>query len=291
VISCPEYLDIILKVLVHETNEDVLTSTLRNISGLIANYMPLKYYGEYSSRMFDLCLRLLGDNLKNKEIVLNLIDLILVFAHSEEHMKFLRKWIETGPYVEKNLEKHKIPTALLNQDNRFNIVAFIHRSREISLEEKTRLLEAEIEKDKNSDRSVRARCKCRGALPDAAIKAELWDKFVNHPDSESLYNIKSYMSSFASNDQLDLVEEYVNGKFFDDSLKVGQQEHFYVDAFVMCCGPSYQVSQETVDKLEILAEKSKDYDSLRRRVLELADDVRRFHKAQTLAQEYLSASK
>lgn len=286
-ISAPEYLDIILKVLEHETNDDVLTTSLRNVSGTISNYVPLHMYPKYSSKMFELTGKLIANNMNNKEIILNLLELTIVFAHSEEHMNILREWLEKGPYVMKNGERVEIPTNLLNQDNRFSIVAFIHRSRQISLEEKTKLLENEILRDKNSDRSIRAKCKCKAALPDAEIKKELWDTFVNKPESESLYNIKSYMSYFASVDQLDLVREYIDEKFFEDALKVGKQEHFYVDAFVMNCGPGFYVSEETVKKLEELAEKSKEYDTLHRRLLELADDIRRFYKAQCLAEVYI----
>jgi hypothetical protein len=242
--------------------------------------------------MFTLSGKLLAINLDNKEIVLNLLDLIITIAHSEEHMKILRGWLESGPYVlNKDGNKVEIKNSLLNQDNRFIIIAFIFRSRVISLEEKNKLLEAEIEKDKNSDRSVRARCKCRAALPDKEIKAELWNKFVNDFDSESLYNMKSYMAYFASIDQLDLVEDFVTNKFFEDAMKVSKKEFFYVDAFVSSCGPILCVTQENINKLEELAEKSKEFDNLRRKSLELADDMRRFLTAQNLAQEYLNTHK
>jgi aminopeptidase N len=287
-ISCPEYLDIILVLLEHETNEDILSSTLRNISGLISSYVPLKFYNYYSSQMFDLVSKLLVNNMENKEIVLNLIELLIVFASSEDHRQFLKSWLIEGPYLMKNGEKVLIPSGMLNQDNRFSIVAFIHTSRQISLEEKTKLLESEIERDKNSDRSVRARCKCRSALPDPEIKKELWNKFVNQPESESLYNMKSYMSYFVCIDQLDLVECFLNTNFFEEALKVGKQDFFYVDAFVSYCGPIYYVNLEVIEKLEKLAEEAKEYDSLRRRLLELSDDMRRFLKAQSLADVYLS---
>lgn len=287
-ISCPEYLDIILGLIEHETNDDILTTTLRNISGLINNYIPLKFHAYYSTQIFDLVTRILSNNADNKEIVINLLELSIVFAQSDEQMNLLKDWLISGPYVFKDGQKVKIPDELLNQDNRFNIVALLYKSKEMSMDEKTKLLEAEVVRDKNSDRSERARCKCRAALPDKEIKKELWNKFVNEPQSESLYTMKAYMSSFASIDQLDLVEEFIKDRFMDDVLKIGSQEFFYVDAFVMFCGPIYYVNLEVIEKLEALAEKAKEYDTLRRKLLELADDMRRFLKAQSIAEVYLS---
>ena len=96
------------------------------------------------------------------------------------------------------------------------------------------------------------------------------------------------MSYFASIDQLDLVEEFLRVKFFEDVAKIGKQDHFYVDAFVMYCSPVYYVEQDVIKRLEIVAEEVKQFDTLRRRLLELADDMRRFLKAQSLAEVYLA---
>ena len=235
--------------------------------------------------MFDLVLKLLANNLNEKEMVLNLIELLIGFAYSEEHMKFLREWVESGPYVVKEGSKVTIPSNLLSQDNRFSIVAFIYRSRVISLEEKTKLLEAEVERDKNSDRSIRARCRCRASLPDAEVKKEIWEMIVNPPESESLYNMKAYMSGFTSIDQLDLVEKYVLDSFLEEgAVTVAKQDYFYVDAFVNFCGPVYFVRPDVIERIESVAEKVQDRDQMRRKLLELADDMRRFHKAQALAE-------
>jgi aminopeptidase N len=287
-ISCPAFLDIILKLLQHENNDEVLSTTLRNISGLIANYLPVKFYPHYSSLMFELVEKILAYNLSNKEMVINLLELILVFAHDDEHIGMLKSWLENGPWVRRNGVKVEIPSNLLNQDNRFTIVALIHRSRHYSAEEKASLLEAEVTRDGNSDRSVRARCRCRASLPDFEIKKELWDKFTNKPDSDSLCNMKSYMSGFSSIDQLDIVETFINEKFFEDVLKIASKDFFYVNAFVSYCGPIFYVSDSTIEKLEALAEKTKDFDICRRTLLELSDDMRRFIKAQQIAELYLS---
>jgi aminopeptidase N len=287
-ISCPAFLDIIVKLLQHETNDEVLSTTLRNISGLIAYYLPVKFYPYYSSLMFELVEKILAQNLSNKEIVINLLELIIVFAHDDEHVGILKSWLENGPWVRRNGVKVEIPSSLLNQDNRFTIVALVHRSRHFSAEEKAALLKEEVKRDGNSDRSVRARCRCHASLPDYEIKKELWDKFTNNPDSESLHNMRSYMSGFSSIDQLELVETFVNEKFFEDAIKIASKDIFYVDAFISYCGPIFTVNNTTIEKLEALAEKTKDFDICRRRLLEMSDDMRRYLRAQQMAELYLS---
>jgi aminopeptidase N len=288
-ISCTEYLDIVVKFLDKETDEEILNITVRNISGLITYYLPQRCYAHYADEMFKLVETILANNISNKEIVLTMLEVIILFAHSEEHMQLLKEWLIHGPYVRgKENSKVEIPPQLLIQDHRFNIVTLLHRSKNIASDEKVILLEAEVTRDNNSDRSIRARCRCKAALPNPDIKAELWNKFVNEPNSDSLYNMKAYMSTFASVDQLDIVENFLKAKFFDDALTVGKQEFFYVDAFVMYCGPVYFVNEDVIDRLEKLAENASQYDTLKRRLLELADDMRRYLKAQSLAEVYLS---
>jgi len=287
-ISSPEYLDIIIKMIRHETNEDIISNSIKNIAPLIANYLPLRVYQYYSSQMFDLTCELLAKNVNNKEIVLNLIEALLSFAYLPEHAEFLKDWLINGPSVKLTGNTVTIPSNLLTQDHRFSIVAFIHKIRTISLDEKSKLLEAEIERDKNSDRSVRARCSCRSSLPDPSVKAEIWDKLINKPTSESLYNMKHYMAHFAPINQLDIVDDYIRNKFFEDVLKIGNQDYFYLTPFMMYCSPVLLVENEIIEKLEALTEKAKELETLHKMLLELIDDMKRFRKAQSMAEIYLS---
>jgi hypothetical protein len=288
-ISCPEYIDIVTNLIVEETNEDILTYTLRSISGLILYYIPLKFYPYYTDLMFKLVQKLIGKNLVNKEITMNLIDLLVEFAYTDEHVDLLKDWlVNNKTYVINDEQKIEFSEDLVNQDNRFNIVALIYKRKDISLEEKEKILENQIKRDNNSDRSVRARCKCTASLPDKVLKNELWDKFIHQPTSDSLYNMKSYMSGFAPIDQLPLVEDYLKVKFFEDALEVAKQDYFYITYFILYCSPSMYVNIHIIESVEKLAEKCENYDIMKRKLLELSDDMRRFLKAQSLAEVYLS---
>jgi aminopeptidase N len=282
-LSCSEYVDIVANLLQHEKNDEIISTTMRVVSGIIAYYMPHKYYSTYASRMFDLTLNLIVQDLSNKEITKNLLELAIVFANTEEHNEILKKWLTSIV-----INGTEVDSSLLSQDNRFSIVTLIHKSRKIGLEEKNNLLEAEITRDKNSDRSILARNRCKASLPDKAVKEEIWNKIVNEPSSESLYNMKALMSGLVNIDQLDLVEDLVKTRFFEDAKIVAKQEHFYVSAFVDNCAPMLYVQDDIIAKIEKLADEIESNDSMRRALKELADDMRRYAKAQKLSEQYLN---
>jgi aminopeptidase N len=286
-ISFAQYLDIVNVLLKQETDDEIINTSLRIIMSLITYYVPLKYFKDYSTLMFNLVSFLLHKHSSNKDVTMNLMDILIGFATTDEHTKLLKQWLTDEPHVLVDGNKTTLPKELLSQDNRFSIVTLIHKSTEIPSEEKHQLLEAEIERDKHSDRSIRAKCKCRSILPDKKIKEEVWNKIINEPSSESLYNMRSYMAGFAPIEQLDLVKDFLVDKFFEDAKTVGKQEHFYVDAFVGSCAPIFFVDDENfIEKIDNLA-KEIENDSLKRRLLELTDDMRRFAKAQKLIENYL----
>ena len=230
----------------------------------------------------------LNDNYShaNKELVLHLIDFLISFAYGENHRNLLKEWlINEKPSV----GSVQFDSKLVNQENRFRIVKLIFRSRKIPIEEKEALLAKEIERDQNSDRSILVKHYCYAARPEPEIKKELWNKFVNQPTSESLYNMQSLMSGFSSRDQLDLVEDYLKNKFFDAVCDVGKKNEFqYVRSFVSSLSPSYYVENETISKLEKVAEQVKDLDQLSKLILEDVDDLKRSLKAHKLCEEYIS---
>ena len=291
--SSLEYFDIMSELIKKESNEDILATVLRNVQGIIANYIPLIHYEKYTSIMFDSVAELLtrevtayntSHNKTNKELILHLIDFLVGFAYTENHFEALKTWLAAD---KPSIAGAQFESSFLTQENRFKIVKLIHRSRKTSDEEKEKLLAAEVERDKNSDRSILAKLACYAAKPNKSIKEELWNKFVNQPTSDSLYNMETLMGNFASRDQLDLVGDYLKNKFFDVLHEVGKNnDFFYVRSFVTSLAPSYYVDEETLVKLEKLAEGVKDLDQVHKCVVELIDDMKRCLKAHKKCQEY-----
>jgi hypothetical protein len=194
----------------------------------------------------------------NKDLVLHLVDYLIRFAYTESHMELLKSWLNSDKL---SINGVAFESFFLTQDNRFNIVKLLHRSRVIPKEEKDSLLNKEVERDNNSDRSVLAKLACYASLPDKQVKEELWTKFVYQSTSDSLYNMETLMAYFASRDQLDLVEEYLQTKFFEVLIDVGKNnDFFYVRSFVDSLSSHYWQNEETISKLEKLAEKVKELD-------------------------------
>jgi hypothetical protein len=277
----------------NEKNEDIIAVTLRQMQGIISNYIPLKYYEKYTSILFDVIADILarqvtlynsGDK-SSKELILHLIDNLISFAYTEDHIAFLKNWLTTNP----SIQNVSIDNSLLTQDNRFKILKHIFRSRIIADSEKEDLLKIEIERDNNSDRALRAKLTCYASQPKKEVKNELWNKFVYQSTSDSLYNMEAFMSGFSSRDQLDLVEDYLKNKFFEVLKDVGKNnDFFYVRDFVGSLSPSYYVDEETIEKLQLLCKSIEDLDQVHKCVVELVDDMKRMLKAHRLCEEYFS---
>ena len=291
--SALEYFDIISESLKNESNEDIIATLLRNVQGIISNYIPLKYYEKYSSIMFDsvtsLLIRELSQNKSNKDLLNHLLDFLISFAHSESHWTLLSYWLKTD---QPQIGSVTFDSKILTQENRFRIVKLVFRSRKVSDEEKEKLLAVEVERDKNSDRSILAKLACNASKPDKANKQALWSKFVTQATSDSLYNMETLMAYFALRDQLDLVEPFLREKFFEVLYDVGKSnDFFYVRSFVNSLAPSYFVEPEIICKLEALSEKVKELDQVRKCLLELTDDMKRCLKAHQLCEEYMGQTK
>ena len=292
-ISSLEFIDIIKSLIVHETDDHIISTTLSYLSGIVYSYVPLQYYPKYSQMFADLILVLLQNTNLSTDSIKTLLSGLISYAQSEEQFSFLKSWLSEGPYILlKNNEKKTFSASLLTQDMRFSIVGIIHKSKSISNEEKAKLLEGEIERDKNSDRSVRARFYCDSAKPDPENKKRLWNKYVNESNSESLHNMSSSMSYFAPIDQLEITSEYLTERFFTDVVTVAKNnEHFYLENFLSYCSPKKFISEEMISRLEKLAEENKSIDTLRLKILEIVDDMKRFLKAHKLCVEYENSHK
>ena len=292
-LSSLEYIDTIKALIVHETDDHIISTTLSTLSGIVSSYVPLEYYAKYSKIIADLVLVLLQNEGLSNDSTKTLLQTLISYSTSEDQISFLKSWLNEGPFIVlKNDTKKAFNADFLTQDMRFSIVAIIHKSTVISNDEKAKLLEIEIERDKNSDRSVRARFYCEAAKPDPELKKKLWNKYINESNSESLHNMSSSMSLFAPRDQIAITQEYLTNSFFTDVVTVAKNnEHFYLENFLAYCSPRSFINEEIISKLEKLAEDNKSIDTLRLKVLEIIDDMRRFLKAHKLCHVYEDSHK
>jgi hypothetical protein len=275
-----EYVELAFQLMHTETNDNNLSLLLRHTHSTIASYIPYKYMLDYKRKFFSHLRTILDKELSKVDYSHDIIKQILQFmpanVTNEEDRKYLICLL--------NLD-----SKLVSQDNRFSFVKNIFKSKQIPLETKNNLLNEEIKRDKNSNKSVQAKLCCNSLLPDKENKEKIWNKITKESTSDSLYNMIEIMNGFAPFDQVDLVKDYCTNKFFEVLPEIGKKnEVFFVESFVQSCGPSnYFVDDENIKKMEDLCEKVKDMHQVKKNVMEELDDMKRCFKCHKLCEELL----
>ena len=77
-----------------------------------------------------------------------------------------------------------------------------------NLEEKQKLFESELEKDK-SDEKMRAKRRCEAAIPTIENKEKCWKSFLDEEIKESDHMLFPGMGGFNSEDQEELLKPYL----------------------------------------------------------------------------------
>ena len=276
-----EYVELAFKLMQTETNSINLSLLLGHIHSTIACYIPYKYMLSYKKIFFSNLKKLLKKELSiinyNKDIIKQILQYLPANVTNEKHRKYLLKLL--------NMDSKEI-----SQDIRFAFVQNIFKSKEISLAVKESLLNKEIERDKNSNKSIQSKLCCNALLPIKENKEKIWNKITKESTSDSLYNMASMMGGFAPFDQLDLVEDFCTNKFFEVLPEIGKKnEVFFIRSFIGSCGPStYFINEENIKKMENLCEEIKDMHQIRRYIMESTDDMKRFYKCHKLCYEYIN---
>ena len=277
-----EYVELAFALMHTETNDNNLSLLLRHTHSTIASYIPYKYMIDYKKKFFLHLKTVLDNELSKIEYSQDIIKQILQFMPSnitnEEDRKFLIRLLN-------------FDSKIVSQDNRFSFVKNVFKSKNIPLESKQILLNEEIKRDKNSNKSVQAKLCCNSLLPDKENKEKIWNKITKESTSDSLYNMIEIMNGFAPFDQIDLVKDYCTNKFFEVLPEIGKKnEVFFVESFVQSCGPSnYFIDDENIKKMEDLCEKIKDMHQVKKYVMEEIDDMKRCFKCHKLCEEYIKS--
>ena len=249
-ITSIEFLNVTFETIKNEPDEDTVSILLGYIASVIKGYLPLKYIPEYKTKFFEILKKMLEKELSlinyNKDIVKNILIHLNGYATKDEHKKYLIKLL--------NLD-----SKLMTQSRRFSYVNTIYTSRTIPLEEKEKLLEREVKRDKNSKDSIEAKIICNAALPDRKNKEILWKKLTEESNSDSLANMEAIMMGFAPMEQYDLVEDFLTQKFFEVLPKLGKNnESFYMSYFISFLSPSQFTNDEIIQKMDKLINELKE---------------------------------
>ena len=285
-ISCIEFLNITLEAIQNENDEDTISVLLGYISPAIRSYLPMKYIQEYKKKFFINLKNMLEKQLSliefNSDIVKNLLIYLNGFATDEEDNKYLIKLLNLDP-------------KLLSQSRRFSYVCTIYKSRNIPLEDKEKLLNREIIRDKNSKDSIQTKIACNSMLPDRKNKELLWKKLTEESNSDSLTNMECIMGGFAPLEQYDIVEDFLKEKFFEVLPKIGKNnESFFVRYFIAYLSPYQFTSDDIIQKMDKLIEElkqDKDQSQTVKYLSETCDTMKRTKLAREKCEKYLEKKK
>ena len=279
-ISSIEFLDIIINSIKNEKDENNLSTLLRFAKSASSIYMPIKYIKSYKKKLFEELKNLLETQLSSIDFKKDLIKPILMYLPSysdEDNVQYLIQLMNLDP-------------KLVSQEDRFRFLKTIFICRNINLEDKQKMLEAEVKRDKNSDNSITAKLACNALLPDRKNKEILWNKLTKETTSDSLVNMQTIMGAFAPVEQYDLVDDFIKEKYFEVIPELGKNnESFYIKDFIGECGPTHYPTDEIIKKYEDLIEKVKDMSQVKKYVAEECDLLKRIKKAHELCEEYMKS--
>ena len=285
-ISSIEFLNVTFETIKTESDEDTVSVLLTYISSVIKNYLPLKYIPEYKTKFFKILKNILENELSqinfNKDRAKNILIYLNGFASDEEDKKYLIRLL--------NLD-----STMITQSRRFSYVRTIYTSRKIPLEEKEKLLNREIIRDKNSHDSISAKYSCNAALPDRENKEKLWKKLTEESNSDALTNMESIMIGFAPVEQYDLIEDFLTKKFFEVLPKIGKNnESFFVHYFINYLSPQQFANDEIIKKMDDLInelKEDKDQSQVVKYLTETCDTMKRRKISHEKCEQYLESHK
>ncbi len=286
-IECSEYVETISIQLQSEPDEELIVNNLGYLSGAITSFLPWKYFNILSALLYEMVAKLLKKYISQKTLIISLLQYLISFANLPNLILPFKNWLlsskEENLYIIIENEKLEIPKELLSQDNRYAILQKIFSLNEISLEEKNKLLEQEKIRDNFSDKSLKTELSCRALLPDINNKKNIWEKIIKDPKSDSLHNMRALMCGFAPMSQLDLVKNIIKERFYEDVLEVSKNEYFFIDYFFAFCTPFVFVEKEVIENLEnLISGLSSEFDYIKKKLIEMVDDMKRNLKAQML---------
>lgn len=96
------------------------------------------------------------------------------FGNDKENLVLFASWIKDGKIVIKSEELK----SELTSEHKYAIILTYYASPEFTLDEKKALKEKTFENDK-SDRAIKIQERCEYSLPDAELKAKLWQEITN----------------------------------------------------------------------------------------------------------------
>jgi len=269
--SSQEFLKLVVAQIPYENVELIFTGALNYASSACAIFVPKEHRKDEETMLFNVLMERLKKE-SSANIKKHLLSFIIRFACTVDHKKLMIKWLADGT---------GIADAPLTQANRYSIIGKIYEDHNFSVDDKKKLLNHELEKDK-SDEGIRAQKACEASIPTAENKEKHWKIFMDENTKESEHNLFSAMAGFNANEQDDLLKPYI-AKYFESLIHVAEKRsRSYADSFFAYLKPRNE-NEEILKMYEELLPKVKDdLKTLKKNVKEEINDIKRIVKAQKL---------
>ena len=233
--------------------ENILGSSGGGLIGHLGTYLPSDDSRRRLAVLADRLLRDTGPS-SNRQVVV-----ARAFISLTDDDDLLRGWLAGD-----------VPVGLLVDDDlRWRITRALCELGVFGLPE----VEAERERDRSSQ-GVEHALRCKAAIPDADVKAEVWSSIVSDP---ALSNTALYAlcESFFRPSQLDLTRPYVARYFTELPATVKVRSGAVVDLSAGRAFPRYAVDEDTIRLGELSLAGDNLTPGVRRAISDHLDDLRR----------------
>ena len=255
------YLDLVREVLPRETDDEIVSAALDAAHGAITRYVPEARRVAAARSFLATALGAIEGLPPGDLRRLWLRAAIGTVAHPDDAA------LLTG-LLDGTL---RLPDVAIDQEMRWGIVT---AASAFGLAGADRRIAAELARDR-TDRGERLALTAAVAAPDAAAKAEAWARI--HADGYgSLHRTRAAMAGFNHPHEAELLEPYVDAFFSALPGVAASHEHAFASAYLTRLFPAYRVEPGIVARARQLAADEGDrLPSLRRLLLEAADDLQR----------------
>ena len=264
------FLDLVRQVLPGETDDEIVDAALDASRGALARYVP-------ESRRVAAA----------RAFVATSLDAVRSLPPGDLRRLWLRAAIgaladpEDATVLAGLLDGAlDVPEVAIDQEMRWGIVT---AASAFGLAGADRRIAAELERDR-TDRGERAAITAAVAAPDMSVKAVAWAR-IHGEGYGSLHRTRAAMAGFNHAHQAALLAPYVDSFFEALPGVVESHEHAFANAYVARLYPAYRVEPGIVARSRTLAaDEGERLPTLRRLLLEAADDLERAVRCRAVAE-------
>jgi len=247
------------------------------VKSLIKSYLPEEKQQEAHEQLMDIFVAIMQKESTSSELKEELADSLAGFVFTEAHIERVKFWIEKkGVYTADN---QLVFEPQNTQDFLNGLIFVLHSFASVPVEYKTATLNAILGEDK-SDKASQLRERCNARLPDAAIKAEVWERIVAKNSPDSLVTRNALMAGFYHRSQKDILRPYFT-KFFEniEDIQANQTTRYTMNYFAYLL-PSMEPRDEFL--IELLKIKARTPDVKKMLVQELNEAIDSLLKIQQI---------